>query len=381
MVTKKKKIKVNYIPLQTSGGIEVVGSVPNTQVYQADKKEYTPDYSLTPLTLFPRCNATDRSAVTVPSCVNASLTNVKWFEVVGGTRTLITSTNNKYQITEAGDAKGTILVKRNATTSQPITLEFSGEYVDPRTGQTFVYRFSRLVRSVDGTDAIPLLMIDSPSAFDWNPCRMPSKHVITAKLMVGDNDVTNLNNCKIFFYRVLSTGALEAITDGNGDNDFEVKSVTKASLEIDLDMIGHEQTYVVKAAYSQEGEPGNVPDNGIAEVSTAIRRRMPHIDVDWEGVPSGVSDGTKVVFPRPVIRDNIGVLTSPQSLFNCKWLAKYPGESTYNQVATGYAPKIAFRDGMMLALSVEDRGPWCAVMSGDSYVFAGDSLVVARENG
>ena len=53
MQTIQKKIEVNYRPLQTSGGIEVVGSVPDVQVYQADKAEYTPDYTLTPLTLFP----------------------------------------------------------------------------------------------------------------------------------------------------------------------------------------------------------------------------------------------------------------------------------------------------------------------------------------
>lgn len=50
MQTIQKKIEVNYRPLQTSGGIEVVGSVPDVQVYQADKAEYTPDYTLTPLT-------------------------------------------------------------------------------------------------------------------------------------------------------------------------------------------------------------------------------------------------------------------------------------------------------------------------------------------
>mgnify|MGYP000435303455 CR=1 FL=1 len=48
MQTIQKKIEVNYRPLQTSGGIEVVGSVPDVQVYQADKAEYTPDYTLTP---------------------------------------------------------------------------------------------------------------------------------------------------------------------------------------------------------------------------------------------------------------------------------------------------------------------------------------------
>ena len=64
MATKQRKIEINYRLLQTSCNIEVVGSVPDMQVYQADKAEYTPDYTLTPLVLFPRCNATDPEAVT-----------------------------------------------------------------------------------------------------------------------------------------------------------------------------------------------------------------------------------------------------------------------------------------------------------------------------
>ncbi|MCB7264539.1 hypothetical protein L0P11_22495, partial [Bacteroides uniformis] len=82
-------------------------------------------------------------------------------------------------------------------------------------------RFSRLVRAVDGSEAQPKLVIDSPSSLDWNPCRDISKHIITAKLLVGDVDVTATNKCKFFFYRKLNTGALEQITDGNGDNDWE----------------------------------------------------------------------------------------------------------------------------------------------------------------
>lgn len=46
MATKQRKIEINYRLLQTSCNIEVVGSVPDMQVYQADKAEYTPDYTL-----------------------------------------------------------------------------------------------------------------------------------------------------------------------------------------------------------------------------------------------------------------------------------------------------------------------------------------------
>lgn len=382
MISKQRKISINYRPLQTSGGIEVVGSVPDTQVYQADKKEYTPDYTLTPLTLFPRCNATDPDAVTKLGCVNAALVNMKWYERIGTTRTLLTSSNSSYVITETGTSKGQIQAKKNSSAINPITLEFYAEYVDTRTGQTHVYRFSRLIRAVDGTDAIPVLMIDSPSALDWNPCREQSRQTILAKLMVGSTDVTTTAKCRFFWYRVLSTGALEAITDGNGDNDFEIVSVAGNQLVIDRDYIGDDITYVCKASYAQEGSPASTPNSGIPAVSTAIRRRIPAIkDLDWEGVPQGVADGTKIIYPKPIIRDTVGLIPKPENLFNCKWYTKSAGAASYTLAATGYTPAIPFTDGMILHLELEDRGPYCAVMSGSAYVFSGDKLVVARKNG
>lgn len=147
MATKQRKIEINYRLLQTSCNIEVVGSVPDMQVYQADKAEYTPDYTLTPLVLFPRCNATDPEAVTKIGAVNSRLTNMKWYERIGTTRTLITSTNTGYSITESGDSKGQITMKKNVTVLKPVTLEFYAEYADTRTGQLFTFQMSRLVRA------------------------------------------------------------------------------------------------------------------------------------------------------------------------------------------------------------------------------------------
>ena len=149
--SKQKKIQVNYRPLQTSGKIEVVGSVPSVQVYQADKGEYTPDYTMTPLALFPRCNATDPSALTLPGTVNAKLTNMNWYETVNGTRKLIESTNKEYEITATGSEKGTIKIKKNIAPTAPVTLDFYAEYNDStRTGQTFIYRYTYLIRTIDG---------------------------------------------------------------------------------------------------------------------------------------------------------------------------------------------------------------------------------------
>lgn len=365
MQSIQKKLTINYRPLQTSGDIEVVGSVPDVQVYQADKAEYTPDYTLTPLTLFPRCNATDPDAVAKVGAVNASLVNMKWYERIGGVRTLIASTNANYAITETGADKGKIQVKKNAVPGSPITLEFYAEYVDlKRTGQTHVYRFSRLVRAIDGSEAQPKLMIDSPSGLDWNPCRDITNQVITARLLVGDMDVTATNKCKFFWYRKLETGALEQITDGNGDNDWEFVSLAKNVLTIDRDYIGHEITYVVKASYSPDGTPAATPDADIDYVSTTIRRRIPVIEIDWEGVPQQVADGTSKVYPKPIIRDTVGIIPTPSALFDCEWYTKV-GAGNYTLAATGYAPTIPFVDGMMIQLKVIDKGPYADVVTSD----------------
>lgn len=381
MATKQRKIEINYRPLQTSGDIEVVGSVPDTQVYQADKAEYTPDYTLTPLTLFPRCNATDPDAIVKVGAVNAALVNMKWYQRHNGLRTLITSTNPNYVITESGAEKGKIQVKMNMSTIIPITLEFYAEYVDSnRTGQTHVFQFSRLLRAIDGSEAQPKLMIDSPSSLDWNPCRESSRQTITAKLMAGNVDVTATNKCRFFWYRVLSTGALEQIVDGNGDNDWEFVSLNKNVLVIDRAYIGNEQIYVCKASYNNSGSPAAAPNGDIDYVSTTIRRRIPAIECDWEGLPSQVADGTTVLKPKPLIWDTLGSIPNPSEHFGCEWYTKV-GSGSYALVATGFAPSIPFKSGMMLKLNVYDKGPNAVLSdgSGRCIVSNDNKFIIARK--
>lgn len=381
--SKQKKIQVNYRPLQTSGKIEVVGSVPSVQVYQADKGEYTPDYTLTPLTLFPRCNATDPSALTLPGTVNAKLTNMNWYETVNGTRKLIESTSKEYEITATGSDKGTIKVKKNIAPTAPVTLDFYAEYNDStRTGQTFIYRYTYLIRTIDGTEATPVLMIDCPAGRDWNPLRDSSQQTITAKMIVADVDVTTSGKCKFFFYRVLDTGALEAITSTTGDNDWEVVSVSANQLTVDMDYIGHEQSYIVKASYDAGGSPASQPDDNIAYKSTTLRRRIPALDVDYSGVPGEVPGGTTAIYPEAVIRDTLGTVPTPETVLECSWLTKV-GAGSYALKAQGMSAEIPYQDGMMLEMQVTDRGPWAAVVdSSGKYVTdsTGRPLVARKSN-
>ena len=56
--------------------------------------------------------------------VNQSLTIIRWYEIINGTKTLIASDNASYEITTSGGNAGRIKVKKNAQPKVPITLAF-----------------------------------------------------------------------------------------------------------------------------------------------------------------------------------------------------------------------------------------------------------------
>ena len=355
--SETKRMDVNYTPLKTSGGIEVIGSVPERQTYSANTNEYTPDYSLTPLVLFPRCNATDPDSYINSGSVNASLTNMKWYEVIGTQRTLIGSDNVGYEITTEGDQKGQIKVKRNSSVATPLSLEFYAEYADTRTNQILVFRFSKVIPVSDVTVPVPVFKIDSPATVIWNPLRNPLSRKITALVFLEGNEISSdKQKCKFFWYRKTDSGGLEAITDGNGDNDWEVEAIDHNTLTINQDYIGEEQTYVCKLGYSADGVPEQ-PNDDIPEVTTTIRRRIPEVEVNWKGAPTYVAGGTEKLKLEAFVTDGMGVVPDPEEWFRFVWNVKSPYSQSYSKQAEGIKPTITFIPGMMLELEVQDRGP------------------------
>lgn len=381
LTSNTKRMSISFTPLRTSGSIEVVGSVPRRQTWSADTGEFTPDYTLTPLVLMPRCNATDPDRYVASGSVNAGLTNMKWYEIQGTQRTLIEAGNAGYEITQEGENKGQIKVKRNSSVVTPLGLEFYAEYADPRgSGQVYVFRLSTVVPVSDATVPAPVLLIDSPATVVWNPLRQPSERTFTARVLAGDTDVTA--SSAVTWHRVLDdTGAEELIT-GDGDNDWEVVSVDGPQLTIDMDYIGDGMTYVCRATYTPQG--GGTAVEAEAATTTVIRR-IPKVEADWEGTPTAVPGGTTVVSPRPIVRDTMGILADSVAAewLRFLWLTKTEGASTFTQAAEGASPTIPFTDGMTLRLDVEDRGPMAVIVDDDgSYITDEDgSFLFQRENG
>lgn len=355
LASKKKSLNINYRPLQASISMQVVTSVPDRQFYSAMDKSFTPDYTLTPLTLFPRCAAVDADSMSAPKAINSEITNMKWYERIGGVQKLISS-GTDYVIIQTGDNKGQIQVKKNSSIVNPITLEFSAEYVDARTNQVLKYTASKVIIVSDSSSPQPVLTLDSPDTVQWYPVRDVLNQTITAKLMAGNKDITEDERVKFWWYRVLSTGALEEIVDGNGDNDWEIVSVNKNVLVVNRDFIGDEQTYVCKAAYRETGSLPSSPDLFDQSATTRIVRYIPRIECDFKGIVTGCPAGTSYIYPQGYVRDSKGVISSPEEWFKFIWMVKKPGASDYSKAGEGVSPTIPFTEGMLLDLQIEDRG-------------------------
>ena len=170
--------------------------------------------------------------------------------------------------------------------------------------------------------------------------------------------------------------ANEEIVDGNGDNDWEVVSVDRNVLVIDRDFIGDEQTYVCKAAYRETGDLPTSPDTYDQSATTRIVRYIPRIECDYKGVITGCPAGTSYIYPQGYVRDSKGVISNPEEWFRFVWMGKKPGATSYTQVGEGMNPTIAFVEGMLLDLQIEDKGPQALIVDNDD-----SNIYITDENG
>lgn len=183
---KTRRFDFNFRPLQVDFSFVVVGSVPPKQNYNADTNEYTPDYTLVPLTIQPRVGVVDKDGVIASGSVNAKLTNIRWREIVGGETKTIESSNTSYVVTLSGDNAGRIVVKKNAAPSNPITLEFSAEYIDTRTSQIYTVLRTFLIKCDNATSVQPRVVLDAAEQTLYNPLKDVDDQVVTARLLLGE---------------------------------------------------------------------------------------------------------------------------------------------------------------------------------------------------
>jgi len=373
---KVKRFDFNFKPLQMDISLATQGSVPDKQNYDADADEYTPDYTLTPLIIQPAINRLDKDEILTPGSVNQNLANIRWYEIINGTRTQILSENTNYEMTLSGGNAGRIKVKKNAQPQIPITLEFYAEYTDTRTNQIIVIQRTYQIRCTNATTYQPVLILDTPDQTIYNPLKDQAVQVIHASLRVGESECPAAN--RIFVWEKFRDDNTWTVigTDTSLDYDVTVSNDT-ASLTINRSLMGDDLYIRCRAKYSKSGNPASVSLTAASpERITSFKRRIPKFEYEIAGIPTNIPAGILKIAPEAKVWDVNGAIANFDAVLMPIWYSatnRASGSLTFNQVGHGKNPTLptkAMDDvlGGVFGLEIIDCGPACAWEDRDGYL-------------
>ena len=358
---KTKRFDFNWKPLQLQISFAVDGSVPGQQNYNADTQEYTPDYTLTPFILQPVISILDKDEVLAAGSINHALTNVRWYEIINGTKTLIASDNADYEITTSGGNAGRIKEKKNAEPKVPITLVFYAEYIDSRNGQVMVVQGSYLVSCSSASDVVRV-ELDAAAQTIFNPLSDAQTQTVTATVWVGDKICDASKYALVWEVQDENGSWYTAETDAVMDYDI---TVNDNSVTINRWLMGSEMHLRCRVKYSADGNPGSVALTAASpQAEVVFVRRIPKYEFDITGVPYNIPAGHLTVAPTAIIRTTNGEIANAETELLPLWYMatnKASGSLSYSLTAHGKSPvipttKMDKNYGAVIGLDVVDRG-------------------------
>ena len=358
---KTRRFDFNWKPIQLQISFAVDGSVPDKQNYSTDTQEYTPDYTLTPFILQPVISVLDKDGALESGRVNHALTNIRWYENINGTKTLIAPDNANYEITTGGGNAGRIKVKRNAEPKVPVTLVFYAEYVDNRTGQILVIQGSHLITCDSASDQVRI-ELDVAEQTVFNPLTDVQIQTVTPTVWLGGWICPS--NLYALVWEVLDGGTWRTI-GSDAVMDYDITANGNDTVTVNRWLMGTEMYLRCRVKYSAKGDPDSVAlTDASPQAMVSFIRRIPKYEFDIAGVPYNIPAGILSIAPTAVIRTTKGDITDPEKELLPLWYIatnKASGSLSYSLVAHGVSPTIptAKMDnsyGAVMGLDVVDRG-------------------------
>ena len=352
--------------------------MPDVQNYDADTDEYTPDYTITPLTIQPGISQLDKDEILSAGRVNQDLANIRWYEVSSnGTKTLIEASNTSYEITASGGTAGRIKVKKNAKPQLPINLLFTAEYTDTRTNQIHTLQASFQVQCKNATSYIPQLVLDAAPQTIYDPLTDEDTQVVHASLKLGANECPTANRLFVWEKFRSDNTWTQVGTDTTLDYDVSVSS-DGATCTVNRTLMGTELYLRCRAKYDKNGSPSGVTlGNSSPERIISFIRRIPKYEYDISGLPVNIPAGILSIAPEAKIWNTKGDVADPEKELLPLWYIatnKQTGSLSYSLIAHGIAPILptdALSDlyGAVVGLDVKDVGPACAWEDSDGQLF------------
>ncbi|MGM9737821.1 MAG: hypothetical protein ACI3ZT_05340 [Candidatus Cryptobacteroides sp.] len=277
MISNKKRIRVDYAPLNLAVSIECLtpGS-PALQVYNSANEEYEPNRHLSPSVFWPMIMANANDGSWRNQYANAILTDMKWYvddiEISqhpdwngtlsdGRAKYVIDNTDSNY--------RGAITLNENISPEKQYSFHFEGKITDPRLGTVLNVKSDAFVLSTqDVSEDSYSLSIGDDQIIQYNPFK-DKLHLydykvahglisassaaeveatdenayireIPVSLFQGSNRVTNGYSIKL--YRITGINTLTELSAGSE----EVISITPTVIALDLRVVT-KADYLIKA--------------------------------------------------------------------------------------------------------------------------------------
>lgn len=344
------------------------GYVGTVQNYDSFGPTYAPDYKLSPLSLFPKCQLVDPDSPVAAAVCNGKLSSFEWREVTSGGETIIYAGDtvaSGYEVVTSGERKGQLTVRKNGTVGVPRAVRFLGVYTEG--GHTYRFMGDVPLKVADASSPGAELTIDSDKTMVYNPLRMQPNQTITATVMKGGEDITNDERTKLLWYRRDEDGTEVLLTAADDVENIEVVSVVKGnngsivSLTVDRDLIGDGQTYGVYALYRANKVFPAAPEAADVRAYTTIKRQFPQLFVEVQG--DGLHSETEKISVRAIVSDNQGVIDGWSEHLYASW--KVGDGTSEKEVARGEQVMLDLEKGKSFWCDICDRGTYKALTSDD----------------
>lgn len=392
--TDTKKIDVQPIGYGQVLNMVVRTNTVNRQTYDAVTGEFTPDYGLSPLVIFPECQLLDPDSPVKARVVNASLQSFSWQVLTKSGATEIASksgsTAEGYSVVTSGESLGQITIEKNADIGVRRVLRFKAVWVDTPSG--YCYRFTGDIPLVleDVTDARASITLDMPNTDKWNPFRQQSMRTIKALVMVGPHNFTNNTKVKIFWYRVLNSETRQLISSIDDEENWEITAITKGdngqitSITVDRDKMGDGISYEVRCSYRTNGNLPSAPQEGDPVASTTLLRCFPAIKADFSS--RRVSGTCSSVLLKAIVSDGQGVIPDWENVAYGAWYLRNVtvdanGKVSETRTLLGKGSEITISPDQVKFIDFEvvDRGATVALTDVEgSYLVDGDNRLVEK---
>lgn len=316
-------------------GLVTEGNVPDRQSY--DGYVHTPDYRLVPLTVRPYVTAAHAHGNL--GSVQSALTNVSWALVQGdGTATPLPFDGKDFSWEKEGAHAGRLRVKRNALPGEPLTLRFTADHLDTRSGDVHHVVLTHTVYC-DNAAFVPVCVrLDSRGQRFYNPLRDASRLVLRPTVSRDTRELSP-SSCEIVWE--------QQVRDSHGKSGYASLSGAGLSVESDDRLLLDFSVYDFSGSGNRLTLRCRARERGMSEWSddtVSVVRRVPEIEVSYTDVPSHLNPDVRSIRPRAVVRDVKGEIPDADRHLAFTWWARTgsaTGPGAWKKVGEGARPVLS----------------------------------------